>query len=323
MKKILLASSLFAAMGFMFTSCLKDKGFENGEYGLNGVTDRPGVGFPEAAKAINAFAVNALSTPQTINAPFVNLLADAPASSDVHVVLALDNTLVTAYNTANGTSLVIPTAGQYTISSLTVTIPAGSRFAQLPIVIPNAASLNLSNTYALGFRIVSVDGGYNIASNLSKVLLSISVKNAYDGIYEYVTGQVIRYTGPGTPAGDALSGALTSALPDVYFATSGATSCNIQGPGGVGVGISWANGQGVAGIDGLFMSVNPATNAVTMGATTNATLVNFAGFGGYGPPAVNTYDPATKKIHISMRWVSTSPAYREYEAILQYIAERP
>src|SRR5690348_16563785 len=108
MKKILLASSLFTAMGFMFTSCLKDKGFENGTYGLNGVTDHPAVGMPEAAKAINAFAVNALATPQTLNTPFINLLADAPAASDVHVVLALDNTLVTAYNTANGTSLVIP-----------------------------------------------------------------------------------------------------------------------------------------------------------------------------------------------------------------------
>ncbi|HEV7783056.1 MAG TPA: hypothetical protein VGO58_17395, partial [Chitinophagaceae bacterium] len=91
MKKIFFVPFLFIMMGVLLASCLKDKGFQNGEYGLNGVTDRPGVGFPEAATAINPFSVNAISTSQTINAPLVNLLADKPAAQDVHVVLAYNN----------------------------------------------------------------------------------------------------------------------------------------------------------------------------------------------------------------------------------------
>src|SRR5690348_12738432 len=106
MKKIILGSALFAAMGLTMTSCLKDKGFENGTYGLNGITDKPAVGFPEGSRSINGYSVNALATPQTVNAPMVNLLADQPASQDVHVVLQLDPSIVTAYNLANNTSLV-------------------------------------------------------------------------------------------------------------------------------------------------------------------------------------------------------------------------
>jgi hypothetical protein len=315
MKKIILASALFAALGLTMTSCLKDKGFENGEYGLNGVTDRPGVGFPEAAKAINPFSVNAISTSQTINAPLVNLLADKPAAQDVHVVLAYNNALVTAYNTANGTSLIIPTAAQYTISSLTITIPAGQRFASVPIVIPNASTLSLTNTYALGFKIVSVDGGYNIASNMQNVLVSISVKNAYDGIYSQVSGFVQRYSGPGAPVSDGLTGPLGPSLPDVYMFTSGPTAVDPHDGTGLGVGITWANGQGVAGIDGLKFTIDPGTNLVSPTSSTNATLVPFAGH-------PNTYDPALKRLSVSFRWVSTAPAFREYWNIFQYEGPR-
>jgi hypothetical protein len=57
----------------------------------------------------------------------------------------------------------------------------------------------------------------------------------------------------------------------------------------------WANNTGVGGIDGLKLSVDPATNNVTCSSTANATLVN-------EPTYNNHYDPATKTFYISFLW---------------------
>jgi hypothetical protein len=318
MKKLILASSLFAAMTVMFTSCLKDKGFENGTYGINLDGTPPGIGFPEAAKSINPFAVNAVASAQTVSAPFINILSGQPAQSDVHVTLQVDNTLVTAYNTANGTSLVVPTAAQASFP-LTITIPAGSRNATVPIVIPNASTLDLSKTYAVGFRIVSVDGGYTIASNMDRVLISISVKNQYDGIYKYVSGFVQRYLSPGVPNPDNLSGPLGAQNPDIIMFTTGANCVGIPIAGSAGQ-LTWSPGNsGVAGIDGINICVDPVTNNITSitssgYATSNATLGLWAGH-------VNKYDPATKRFYIAMRWNPASTV-REYEAVFEYVGPR-
>ena len=54
MKRIFLASALLATMGLFLTGCLKDKGFDNHEYGINDPdTQPPGIGFPLGAKAKN------------------------------------------------------------------------------------------------------------------------------------------------------------------------------------------------------------------------------------------------------------------------------
>jgi len=315
MKKIFLTTLATVSIAVLLSSCLKDKGFENGEYGLNGVTDRPGVGFPEGARSNNSFAVNAIATPQTINAPMVNLLADKPASQDVHVVLQLDPSIVTAYNTANGTSLVIPTSSQYSINTLTVTIPAGQRFAFVPIVIPNAAALSLTATYALGFKILSVDADYIIASNLQRVLISFSVKNAYDGRYTVVSGFVQRYLSPGVPnTTDGLSGSLAG-NPDVYLVTTGATCVTIPAPN-AGGDLKWfGGGSAISGIDPLSICVDPATNTVTTTSAQNGTLANWSGH-------VNRYDPATRTFYLAWRW-NPSSTVRELELVLTYKEPRP
>ena len=56
MKKISITLALFTAMAFAFTGCLKDKGFENGEYGINDPdTQPPGVGFQFGSKSRNDY----------------------------------------------------------------------------------------------------------------------------------------------------------------------------------------------------------------------------------------------------------------------------
>src|SRR5687767_7999048 len=159
MKKIILASALFAAMGFTFTGCLKDEGFENHEYGINDPDSAPaGVGFPLATKAKNVVGLDAgVATLQSVNGLlFVNLLAGKPAAQDVHVTITLNNALVTAYNAANGTNIQIMSPTLYNIPTLNVTIPAGQTFAQVPINIPSTVPLDPSNSYGLGFTITAV-----------------------------------------------------------------------------------------------------------------------------------------------------------------------
>jgi hypothetical protein len=197
-----------------------------------------------------------------------------------------------------------------------VVIPKGQRFITFNLTVPSADAAVFSPliTYGVGVSITSVSNNVKIAGNLKNLVFAINIKNAYDGVYQVVSGLVTRYTAPGVPAGDALSGNLAG-NPDVLFITSGATTVSIPPSGSTG-GLFWAFGNNsmVAGIDGLSVTVNPGTNAVTMASTGNGTLANWAGH-------INSYDPATKTFHLSFKWNPTANV-REYEVILKYRGPR-
>ena len=198
MKKLFLSTMLLAAMGLGFTGCLKDEGFDNNEYGINDPDDSPGgVGFPWAYSAApTLLSVNAITTPQTVEAPTILLLEGNPAPTDLHVNLVANQALVTAYNAANNTNYLNFPAGAYNIPSLKVTIPAGSRMGVLNVNIPTTNGLSFSDIYGLGFTIQSVDEpGYTIAENLKNVIIGINVANQYAGEYE-VHGYFFHPTGP-------------------------------------------------------------------------------------------------------------------------------
>jgi hypothetical protein len=187
MKKILSSLSAFAAVAILFTSCLKDKGFENGEYGINDPDTQPaGVGFPRAQAAKYTVGLDLSASTQTIdNVVYVNLESGSPAPQDIVITLALNPNLRTAYNTANGTNILALDPAMYSVG-LTITIPAGQRNAQIPLIFPNTSTLNPNNSYGFGLSIVSVTGGYVIASNLDDLFIEVSLKNKYDGLWELV-----------------------------------------------------------------------------------------------------------------------------------------
>ncbi|MDT4886891.1 hypothetical protein FQZ97_1232940 [compost metagenome] len=79
--------------------------------------------------------------------------------------------------------------------------------------------------------------------------------------------------------------------------------------------LRWAGGtSGVAGIDNLRATIDPATNLVTMTALGNATLANRAGY-------ENKYDPATKTLTLNFDWNQTANA-REIGLVIQWVADR-
>ncbi|HNP53793.1 MAG TPA: DUF1735 domain-containing protein, partial [Ferruginibacter sp.] len=125
------------------------------------------------------------SSSQTIsNQATIMLLSSAPAQSDISVTLEIDPTIIDNYNNTNGTSIEVLDPSLYNISSLTVVIPRGSKQIDLPIVIPSTATLDANSTYGIGVRIASADAGYVLSSNMRELLISIGLKNRWDGVYE-------------------------------------------------------------------------------------------------------------------------------------------
>ncbi len=314
MKKTFLITTLFAAMAVMFTGCLKDKGFENGTYGINDPdTQPPGVGFALGNKT-QSFGLNVQSTLQAVEGlVFVNLLTGNPASSDVQVTLTNNTTTaVAAYNSANNLTganqvLVFPT-GLYTMAS-TVTIPAGARNAQIPINISSTASLDPVRSYAIGVTISSVTGGYTIAENLKNLLIIFNIKNRLDGRYE-ITGAALR-------AGDPV---LTGNFGpyEVDLLTSGANAVQWK----IGSPVYWASqiSQLPGGFEPLI-TVDPVTNLVTnitsaTGIYRTATVIRTDIVG-----PVQRYDPATKTLYFEFSY-GGGPSSRLFSFRARYLRPR-
>jgi hypothetical protein len=255
-------------------------------------------------------------TPITLTA--ADLRRDCPNATELartmHVTVKDDTAAV---RIANAAYKILP-AAWYTIGSTTpktgglggtfnVTFNAGEFAKPILITIPDATVLDPSTLYGLGFTITTTDADGNISSVKTEVI-EIGAKNAYDGIYSYVSGLVTRYTAPGVPAGDALSGPLGSANPDVTMSTVGAYTVEVTGH-------TWSGGtSGIGGIDNFRVTVDPNTNLVNCIALGNATLTNWAGH-------TNSYDPVKKTFTLAFRWNPTANV-REYEVVYKYKGPR-
>jgi len=308
-------SFLFLSLAISLASCVKKDSF----YDEN--TAEPNrkqvVQLYGAENEINTKALNVVPTVE--NFVLIEVVrypnSQADASQPLTVKLTKNTTLIDDYNTNNGTNFIELPLNSYTLSDdiSQLTFAPGESIKQVKLNLKKDL-LNLSQPYALGFVLTQVGTGAVINDGLKTVLYSIGLKNSYDGVYSYVSGFVQRYSSPGVPQADNLSGPLGPSNPDIEMATTGAYTVAFGGAGGP-VGLTWSGPMsGVAGIDGLTAAVDPNTNNVTM-TSSNVTLANWAGH-------VNKYDPATKTFTIAMKWTSTAPAYREYEVVLKYKGPR-
>jgi hypothetical protein len=173
---------LIAFVPALLTSCLKSKDSlgviaDDGSI-TTGIFDRFYYG------QTKSFALTGSPAIETIDLLDMRYSAPRKKAGAIHVKLAVDNTLVTAYNTANGTSFVALPTNAYTL-------PTGLEFDFQPggegrynfQLTLNKNNLNLQNAYAIGFKLVSVSEGV-IDANQKDVICTILVKNKYDGIYE-------------------------------------------------------------------------------------------------------------------------------------------
>jgi len=233
---------------------------------------------------------------------------EATAPQDITVKIAVGAlSKITEYNTATNNSYTMLQSGSYSLSATEVVIKAGTSKATFNVLL-KPSTFNLAAAEVLPLTITSASSGI-ISGNFNTILLNVSAKNTYDGIYAMQAGSFVqRYSSPTTPTvGDALNGS-TVANADLTLTTVGANTVQIGN-------LKWAgNNSGVGGIDNLQATVDPATNLVTMKALGNATLANI-------PGSVNKYDPATKTFTLNFDWNQTG-AKRVYSLVIKYKSSR-
>jgi len=218
------------------------------------------------------------------------------APEDITVNLALDNDMLTLFNDQNGTSYVVPPSSVFSFPS-SVVILKGTRTTQVKATVTRSADYDFAQAYALPLAISSASTGI-ISDNFGKSVYSFGVRNQYDGIYS-VNGWVLR-------AGDpVLSGFFKDVKRNVV--TTGASSNTFAQ--------TWSTGSDAGGLAGLTLTVDPATNKVTVWCTSNPAVTN-------EPSYDNRYDPATKTYFVSFYW-GTGPTNRAATDTLVYVSPRP
>lgn len=220
MKKIFIHAAMLVTVMAALTSCLKDKGFDDGEYGVKNDNTIDAVSLPQqggfkAGENISLVSLNADPPEEEIDAVLIQLASKEPAKQDVKVTLVKDMALVSHYNNLNFTTYEEMPSNTYQIvnpEGLTVTIPQGQHQAWLKLKVIKA-NFDFSKSYALGFSIASATPGFTIAANYRSMIIGVTVKNKYDGCY-LLNGTLT----------DVANGALT-AWPNapVCFVTAGPT----------------------------------------------------------------------------------------------------
>ena len=181
--------SLVVMVTLTLTSCLNDLEDFLGDFGSS-----PAIAeLSEAADASTGttfYYVTYTTTPVDVALVRVNIASKNTLSSPTKITLAIDDALVTAYNTAKGltdpATMFYPVpAAAMTIASNDVTIPAGEREADWNIKInPSLIPDLFSKKYLIGVKISAADNGLVISGNYGTKLVRVMAKNKYHGTYK-------------------------------------------------------------------------------------------------------------------------------------------
>lgn len=303
MRKIFLkynwATTVFLLMSFVLTSCLKDKGVDDGEYqlvtGNNANEGAEYVSIPMAAKKPNTLGLESKDEIQTVDLfkasyDFVNA-----ASSDITVTMERNDALVTAYDP---TIELIPSASVQ-VPSLDLVIGAGKRISDNAMQIKiNTGHLNALKKYGIGFTLKSVSkSGVSIPDNLKNVIFVFPIKNKYDGQYK------LTQTTSGWAAYGISDNQEGTFAANIGLVTSDVNKVTIYnyGRGGDALVPAFTTGNASATAFGAATPeyvFDPATNALTNVVNTTPDDGRGRAFKLNTAAGVkNYYDPATKTIY--------------------------
>jgi hypothetical protein len=286
--KITLGAVMVLGMG-TFSSCLK-----NSKYYTDFSNNPASIDLPLAASTING--ITAFSYPPTVATVtlpiYVNVASTNPLNKSVSATLGIDSVGLNSYNTSNGTNYVTMPDSVYTLSSTSVTVPAGKRLDSVTVTI-NLAKLDLSTPYVFPITIVNASVPIEQWNHL---FYYVAVKNQWDGIYSY-KGYALR-------AGDANRTGNFSGQ-QMALITSGSNSVTW---GGLAL---WADLSGI-GIGNPTLTIAP-DNTVTCSAP-NPSMHNL-------PGGSNYYDPGTQTFFVSFTW-GAGPAARQSVDTLTYTGPR-
>lgn len=282
-----------AVMTTVLSSCLKNKFDYINPSGSASVVEfknpvAPSSESPEGA-VFTVFPV-AYAVGASVEATYtIQLTGPNPAPQDITVNIGTKTSAITDFNASkSGVASFVPfvelPSSLYTISTPTVTIPAGQNTAIVKVLY-KTDGFNFASKYALPISITSSSYA-GIGKNFGTILLNVSAKNKYDGLYSYKTS------------------AATALLPNrsvsnVKLITTGANSVRID----PGLLANYTNE--------VIYTIDPATNLVTVAMTTLTPIAT---------NPTSKYDPATKVFTLS--WTSNGGA-RLFEETFTYTGVRP
>ncbi|WP_157816063.1 DUF1735 domain-containing protein [Spirosoma pollinicola] len=164
---IIVAASL--AVGLI--SCLKDDEHFVDFAGVGYVAEIPYVANRSILKTVT---VGATST--SLVAPVdINIASPTPPTQDVPVTVAIDQTALTAYNTANKTAYTILPAAAYQLSNPMVTVAAGQRIATVNVNFVGTQIPATGGPYAVPISITTVPSNVIISANYHTQILVVSL----------------------------------------------------------------------------------------------------------------------------------------------------
>ena len=221
------------------------------------------------------------------------------APQDITINLGLSDAGLAKFNTENSAHYEVPDASVYSFPT-SVVIPKGKQTASIMVTITNSPAYNFSKAYALPLTITSASYG-TVSGNFGIALFSFGARNKYDGIYSY-SGSIYRNSASGPDL--SLSGTFTNLAPRA-LATLSANSVSLLP--------TWVNGSTIGGIDNTKITIDEATNLVTV-SSSNTSMHNTVG-------ETNNYDPVAKKFTLAFDW-GTDPNTRVATMVLTYIGPR-
>jgi hypothetical protein len=170
-------------MALALTSCLKDKGYDDGLYGAVRDTEggmyvsmRAG-GLSDITKS--NITIDASSPDNDTVDLYIDLDYQAKTTKDITVKIAFDDAKRIAYNTANNKNYQPVTAAMVKLLSTTITIPAGERVGHTQLVIKQ----NLfDGAISYMFPVTITEAGATLSSNLNTKYYNI-IGNPLAGPY--------------------------------------------------------------------------------------------------------------------------------------------
>jgi Domain of unknown function (DUF1735) len=131
------------------SSCLK-----NGNYNIDFSSVAPSVDLPLAAANSNGVVPFTFQAGSNTFPVYADLASPAVLSSSTTVTLIVDSAYLNSYNTANGTSYTLLPDSDYSVSTLSLTIPAGKRLDSAEVTFNiNMVDTSSAISYVLPFSI--------------------------------------------------------------------------------------------------------------------------------------------------------------------------
>jgi len=184
MKKILFLITVISVLSLQ--SCLKGRDMVLDPDAVPSVVEfgNPAVLTNAPSDSFRLYTVSYDIVPSaTLEVPVVYTGANV-ASKDIMVNVEVDSEWLARYNTVKGTSISILPSSVYSFPGST-TIKSGSKTANISVTL-KIDQISLSGAFILPLKITNASGE-TLSKYFSKILIRVTPKNAYDGLYSYKT----------------------------------------------------------------------------------------------------------------------------------------